>query len=120
MFCNTSRYILFAIISLAIVVSSGEFGFSTSTIGSLFAIRNSVRNTAVPLDTLRVSHQADCVLWCMRRHGCRCCNLGPINNVTKNRACELLSGENISPATGGAAADWTMFVGRMIALFLMW
>ena len=110
-----SPFILFALISLAIVANSLESGFSSSSSDSRFVQRIGIRNMAVPLEILQVSHQVDCVLWCMRRHGCHCCNLGPINNnVTKNRACELLSGENISPATGGAAADWTMFVGKII------
>ena len=61
---------------------------------------------AVPLEILQVPHQWMYVLQCMRRHGCHCCNLGPINNyVNKNSACELLSGENISPATDEAAVD---------------
>ena len=109
-----SRLLLFTFILLVIVVNSVESGFSTSSSGNLFVKSNSVRNMAVSLDTLQVSRQAECVRRCMRRHGCHCCNLGPINNVTKNRACELLSGENISPATGGAAAGWTMFVGKII------
>ena len=112
--CSMSRFILIALLSWAIIANSVESGFVTSTSGSRFVKRSGVRNMAVPLDTLQVSRQAECVLRCMRRHGCHCCNLGPINNVTKNRACELLSGENISPATGGAAADWTMFVGKII------
>ena len=112
-------YIAVTFVLLAAVVNSVESSFSSSTSssGRLFAKRSGVRNTAVPLESIQVSHQVDCVLWCMRRHGCRCCNLGPINNVTKNRACELLSGENISPATGGAAAaDWSLFVGKLYLL----
>ena len=109
-----NRLVLFTLILLVIAVNSVESRFSTSSSGNLFVKSNSVRNMAVPLETLQVSRQAECVLRCMRRHGCRCCNLGPINNVTKNRTCELLSGENISPATGGSAAGWTMFVGKII------
>ena len=109
-------YIAVTFVLLAAVVNSVESSFSSSTSssGRLFAKRSGVRNTAVPLESIQVSHQVDCVSRCMRRPGCHCCNLGPINNVTKNRACELLSGESISPATGGAAADWTMFVGKVV------
>ena len=114
MLCSMNRYILIALLSLAMVANSVESGFVTSISGSRFVKRSGVRSMAVPLESLHVSHQVYCVLWCMRRHDCRCCNVGPINNVTKNRACELLSGENISPATDGAAADWTMLVGKII------
>ena len=113
MLCSMSRYILIGSISLAFVANSVESGFVTSTSGSRFVKRSGVRSMAVPLDTMKVSRQAECVLRCMRRPGCHNCNLGPINNVTKNRACELLSGENISPVTGGAAADWTMLFGKL-------
>ena len=110
-----NRFLLFALVSPVIVVNSVESAFSANSIGRLFAKRSGVRIMASPLENLQVSmHQAVCAIMCVRRPGCRCCNLGPINNVTKNTACELLSGENISPVTGGAAADWTTFVGTII------
>ena len=115
---NMNPFILFAFTSLASIVSSVESGFVTSSSGSRFVKSIGVRNMALPLERLQVSHQAVCVLRCVRRHGCHCCNLGPINNVTKNRACELLTADNISIAMDGAAADWTMFVGNIVALLI--
>ena len=108
------RLIFIAAILSALAVNCVESSVATISRSRLVK-RSGVRNMAAPLETLQVSHLAVCVLSCMRLHGCHCCNLGPINNVTKNRACELLSGENISLATGGAAAHWTMLmlVGKL-------
>ena len=109
MFCSMSQSILIAAILSVLAVNSVESSNATISRSRLVK-RSGVRNMAVPLETLQVSHLAVCALMCMRRHGCVCCNLGSINNVTKNRACELMSGENISLAAGGSAVDWTSLV----------
>ena len=109
---------LFALISLAIVANSVESCFSTNSSGSRFVKSGGVSNLAVPLETVQVSHQVDCVLRCMRQHGCVCCNVGPTDSVTKNRLCELFSGKNMSLAEGDEVSDGAMFFGKIIFVLM--